>query len=162
MEHASSSSMGREREKQHYKRLGLMLGLSFVAMYTLMYAMVDIFGNVYGSLNQAYMAALMTSPMAIFEILLMGMMYPNRRRNALIVGASVIVFIFAWMFIRQQVAIGDRQFLRSMISHHAGALLMCEEASLEDREVKALCRTILTGQQAEIDQMKRILKRLDQ
>lgn len=145
----------------HYRRLGLMLGLSFVSMYALMYAMVDSFANVYGSLNQAYMAALMTAPMAILELALMGMMYPDRKRNMLILGIGIAVFLFSWMFIRQQVGIGDRQFLRSMIPHHAGAILMCEEASLEDPEVKKLCRGIITGQQAEIDRMETMLERLD-
>lgn len=144
----------------HYRRLGLMLVLSFVSMYALMYAMVDSFANVYGSLNQAYMAALMTAPMAILELALMGMMYPDRKRNMLILGIGIAVFLFSWMFIRQQVGIDDRQFLRSMIPHHAGAILMCEEASLEDPELKKLCRSIITGQQAEIDRMKTMLEKL--
>jgi hypothetical protein len=36
-------------------------------MYILMYAMVDRFGNVYSSLNQLYMAGLMTVPMIVID-----------------------------------------------------------------------------------------------
>jgi uncharacterized protein (DUF305 family) len=36
------------------------------------------------------------------------------------------------------VAVGDKQFLRSMIPHHAGAILMCEKASIKDAEIRAL------------------------
>jgi uncharacterized protein (DUF305 family) len=69
----------------------------------------------------------------------------------------------AWLFllIRQQTAITDRQFLRLMIPHHAGAILMCEQASLQDTEIKELCQTIISSQQAEIDQMKATLSELE-
>jgi len=59
-----------------------------------------------------------------------------------------------WILIRQQTAISDKQFLRSMIPHHAGAVLMCEQAPIQDSQLKKLCQTIISGQQAEIAQMK--------
>jgi uncharacterized protein (DUF305 family) len=37
---------------------------------------------------------------------------------------------------------------------------MCQEASLRDPELKALCGEIIKGQRREIDQMKAILPRL--
>jgi uncharacterized protein (DUF305 family) len=49
-----------------------------------------------------------------------------------------------------------------MIPHHAGAILMCEEAELQDADIEELCNTIITSQQAEIDQMKAKLQELDQ
>ena len=61
--------------------------------------------------------------------------------------------------IRTQTTIGDTAFLRSMIPHHSGAILMCEQASLKDAEIRELCRTIIAGQAAEIEQMKSILVR---
>jgi len=143
---------------RHYGRLLLMLGLSFLSMYVLMYAMVDARANVHPNLNQLYMAGLMTAPMAVIEILLMGAMYPDRKRNALIVGGALVALLGFWQLIRQQTAISDRQFLRSMIPHHAGALLMCREAPIEDPRIQALCRSILAGQQAEIDQMHALLE----
>jgi uncharacterized protein (DUF305 family) len=48
-----------------------------------------------------------------------------------------------------------------MIPHHAGAILMCGEAPVSDREIKRLCRTIIDCQQKEIDQMKAMLARLE-
>jgi hypothetical protein len=45
-----------------------MIGLSYVSMYLLMYAMVNRLGDVYNSLNQVYMAGLMTAPMVVIEI----------------------------------------------------------------------------------------------
>jgi uncharacterized protein (DUF305 family) len=70
---------------------------------------------------------------------------------------SVLAGVVFFTFIRQQVAISDQQFLRSMIPHHSGAILMCEGASLDDRRIKDLCKTIIAGQQAEIDQMRAML-----
>lgn len=151
----------RGADKGNYGRLLTMLALSFLAMYVLMYAMVNTLANALPSLNQAYMAGLMTAPMAILELLLMGGMYPDKRRNALILSAGVVVLALCWMAIRQQVAISDEQFLKSMIPHHAGAILMCQQASLHDPEVKRLCTGIVASQQAEIDLMKTKLTALE-
>jgi uncharacterized protein (DUF305 family) len=144
----------------HYVLLLTMTVLSFVSMYVLMYAMVDRAANVYGNLNQVYMAGLMTAPMVLIELAVMGAMYQNKRLNVAIMVAATVLGLLFFAGIRQQAAIGDTQFLKSMIPHHAGALLMCNEAPLTDAEIQQLCKTILAGQQAEIDQMKAILARL--
>jgi uncharacterized protein (DUF305 family) len=141
-------------------RLLLMAVIHFVLMFILMYAMVDIFNNIFLNLNQVYMAGIMTAPMLIMETILMGSMYENKRAVRIIMGVSVIVLIVFFIFIRQQTAINDREFLRSMIPHHAGAILMCKEASIQDSEIKTLCESIISSQQSEIEQMKAILDRL--
>jgi len=143
-----------------YRRLLIMAILSFISMYILMYAMVNVFGNVFNSFNQFYMAGLMTAPMIVIELLLMGAMYNDRSKNAVIIAASVILGVLFFVFIRQQTAITDTQFLRSMIPHHAGAILMCEQSPISDAEINELCQSIITSQQSEIDQMKEILERL--
>ena len=150
-------SSGAAAKPNHYVRLVWMTALSFVSMYTLMYAMVDSAGNIYNSFNQVYMAGLMTAPMVVIELLLMSGMYENKRLNALLVGVSVLAGIAFFTFIRQQTVIGDRQFLRSMIPHHAGAILMCEEATVHDQRVKNLCKGIIESQRSEIDQMRAML-----
>ncbi|HEV8369067.1 MAG TPA: DUF305 domain-containing protein [Pyrinomonadaceae bacterium] len=70
-----------------------------------------------------------------------------------------IVLLSSFLLIRKQTAISG-PFLRSMILHRAGAILMCEQASVQDQEIKDFCRNIISGQQAEIDQMKRRLAEL--
>lgn len=141
----------------HYGRLLAMVVLSFISMYILMYAMVDSFANVYPNFNQFYMAGLMAAPMLIIELLLMGSMYPNKKLNTVLIVAGVLALGLFWTLIRQQTAINDTQFLKSMIPHHAGALLMCEKAPIQDVQIQELCRTIISSQQAEINQMKTIL-----
>jgi len=148
-------------EKNHYRPLVIMVTLSYISMYLLMYAMVNSIDNVYPNFNQFYMAGLMTAPMLLIELFVMRGMYQNKQLNRAIIGGCVIVLAACFMLIRQQTAISDRQFLRSMIPHHAGAILMCQRASLRDEEIKKLCDSIISGQQAEIDQMRAKLRELD-
>ena len=159
--HQNSSDMSNMKEN-HYPKLLIMAILSFVSMYVLMYSMVNTIGNVFNNFNQFYMAGMMTAPMVVFELLLMGSMYPDKRLNVVILLVSLITLVGFFLFIRQQTAIGDNQFLRAMIPHHSGAILMCEQSSLQDPEIQALCDSIVLSQQGEIDQMKAILQRLDQ
>jgi uncharacterized protein (DUF305 family) len=137
--------------KQYYGHLAIMTALSFIAMFILMYAMVDRFANVYPNINQFYMAGLMAAPMVVIELLVMRAMYPDIRIN--------VIFFLG---IRAQTAVGDVQFVKSMIPHHAGAILMCGRATITDTELKKLCGEIMQGQRQEIEQMKKILARLNE
>ena len=148
-------------QSNHYIKLLVMAVLSFISMYVLMYAMVNRFVNVIPNINQFYMAGLMTAPMIIFEIVLMGAMYMNKKLNYFIIAISSVVLIVFFLFIRQQSAVSDKQFLKSMIPHHASAILMCEKSNIQDPEIKELCRSIISSQQEEIDQMKAKLKEFE-
>jgi uncharacterized protein (DUF305 family) len=147
-----------ENAMKHYVHLLIMAVLSFIAMYILMYAMVDRLENVYPNLNQAYMAALMAAPMVMIELVVMRSMYKHRTANIAIFAVSLLVFAASWFAIRQQTLIGDREFLKSMIPHHAGAILMCGEVELRAPDLKKLCSDIITSQQQEIDFMKAQLR----
>lgn len=152
-------------EKKHmngmYRKLAVMTFLSFIAMYLLMFAMIDNFGSFTNNINMVYMAGLMVAPMVVFEMLIMWAMYQNKTQNYAIIAGAVIAGILLFAFIRQQTLVSDRQFLRSMIPHHSGAILMCEQAALSDPEIQQLCQEIIQSQQQEINQMKSILDRLD-
>lgn len=88
-------------------------------------------------------------------------MYRDRRLNMLIAAGSLLAGLAFFLLIRQQAAITDAQFLRSMIPHHAGAILMCEQAPIQNAEISELCQQIIASQQSEIDQMKAILSELE-
>jgi hypothetical protein len=96
----------------------------------------------------------------MIELVDMRSMYKHRTANIAIFAASILVLAASWFAIRQQTLIGDNQFLKSMIPHHAGAILMCDQAALQDGEITKLCKEIISGQQKEIDQMKAVLRRL--
>ncbi len=142
-----------------YKKLLIMAVLSFISMYILMYAMVDKFANVIPNINQFYMAGLMAAPMVIIEIILMRDMYKNKNLNLIILAASAIALIAFFVCIRQQAGVSDRQFLKSMIPHHAAAILMCQKTEIKDSEIQALCNEIVSGQQEEIEQMKNMIEK---
>jgi uncharacterized protein (DUF305 family) len=147
---------------KHYRLLLVMGVLSFICMYTLMYAMVNKFANVFTNVNQFYMAGLMTMPMLIIEVLLMKQMYKNKRLNMMVILISALALVGFYFGIRKQVGVSDRQFLKSMIPHHAGAILMCNDANITDPEIKKLCEEIIASQEKEIAQMKAKLKELDE
>ena len=75
------------RGNRHYVHLAIMIALSFISMYALMYALVDRFANVYSNLNQFYIAGLMTAPIVVIELALMGSMYKNKTGNIVIVAS---------------------------------------------------------------------------
>lgn len=107
------------------------------------------------------MAGLMTMPMLILELAIMGGMYMNKKLNRVLFAIGFILLVAFFLGIRQQAAVGDKQFLKSMIPHHAAAILMGKEASVTDPEIKELIKNIITSQQTEIEQMKAKLKELD-
>jgi uncharacterized protein (DUF305 family) len=135
--------------------------ISFIAMYLLMYAMVDKLSNVIPNINQFYMAGLMTSPMLIIELLIMGSMYKNKKLNTIIMIASMAALVICFLFIRNQTFVSEKQFLKSMIPHHAAAILMVEKTQLTDPEIMKLANDIITSQQKEIDFMKSRLEQMD-
>jgi hypothetical protein len=153
-------AMSPEMVRMHYLMLGLNLLLSAIIMYLVMFTMIWTLRDFFNNLNTFYMALMMVSPMAMLMLLMTRMMYPDRKVNLILHAVFALVFILSFVGMRTQAAVGDRQFLRSMIPHHSGAILMCKEASVRDPEMRQLCGNIIRSQQAEIDQMKGILARL--
>lgn len=149
-----------EMSKGSYWRFGLELVIDFVIMYLVMYTMIATLGHFYLNLNNVYMTLMMVAPMAVVMLLSMRSMFPSRWANWVIVAVALVVFGISFWGMRSQAAIGDAEFVRSMVPHHSGAILMCREASLTDPELIALCDGIIAGQQSEIEQMQAILERL--
>jgi hypothetical protein len=149
-----------EMSKGGYWRFGLELVIDFVIMYLVMYTMIARLDHFYFNLNNVYMTLMMVAPMAVVMLLSMRSMFPSRRANWVIVAVAVVVFGISFWGMRSQAAIGDAEFVRSMVPHHSGAILMCREAFLTDPELIALCNGIIAGQQSEIEQMQAILERL--
>lgn len=146
--------------KPAYRSLALQTIVSGIIMYLVMFVMIDRLSSFYNNLNMVYMTLMMASPMVVLMIVAMPGMFPSKRLNTLLVAGSAVAFFGSLALIRTQTTIDDNAFLRSMIPHHSGAILMCEQANLSDPEVRKLCTGIIAGQAAEIEQMKRILERI--
>lgn len=154
--------MSPEMMRKHYWMFGLNMLLSTIIMYLVMFEMIRGSGEFIQNINFFYMALTMAAPMGVLMLLMMGSMYANKRLNIALHAALVLVFLLAFFAVRTQALVGDRQFLRSMIPHHSGAILMCNEAPISDPEIRELCfgpNGIIVSQEREIEQMKAILKR---
>lgn len=141
-----------------YKKLGLTLAISFCIMYTVMFLNVDDISHIYLSLTRFYMSLLMVTPMAIIMLVSMKSMYRNKKANVAIGTSSVVIFILALIFLRNQTFISDRQYMQAMIPHHSSAILTSKHAAIKNPEVKKLSLGIIESQEREIQQMKDLLE----
>lgn len=144
-------------QKMRVQKTLLMTAINFVIMYLLTYAAIASFDHLVPNINKAYMAAIMAAPMLAINLLMNASMYENQRALRIVLAASGLVFVLGFSFIRQQSFVGDEAFLRSMIPHHSSAILMCEQASIEDPEIVELCDAIITAQLEEIAIMEQLL-----
>ena len=148
---------------KHYTMLALNLAISLLIMYLAMFVMIWSSDEFFNNTNMLYMALVMWAPMGILMLLMMPMMYPNKKLNMVLLGSFALVLIFSFWAIRDQTLVGDRQFVRAMIPHHSGAITMCERASIRDQEIRDICfkpNGIIESQKREIAQMEAILERL--
>ena len=153
-----------EKHKKHntYSKFVSMLGLSFLAMYVTMYLNTYAIDHVYFSLTRFYMTCLGIATMAVIMLLVMLRMYTNRKKNIAIVVASFIVFSSALFLVRTQSPIvGDVLWMKAMIPHHSIAILTSERADIKDPEVRKLADDIIKAQKKEIEEMKMMIKRLE-
>jgi uncharacterized protein (DUF305 family) len=127
-----------------------------------MFVMIDSLQSFYNNLNMFYMTLMMVAPMVVLMIAAMMHMFRSRAANMALMAVAFIAFFGSFALIRTQTTIGDTAFLRSMIPHHSGAVLMCQRANLTNPEIVELCKTIIKSQRGEIDQMKSILARFAQ
>ena len=161
MQHETNAhaAMGADMKRKHYLMLGLNLLLSAVIMYLGMFAMIWSGGEFIQNINFFYMALIMWAPMSVVMLWTMKSMYRSNSLNLGLYVLFAVVFVLSLWGMRDQLLVGDRQFLRSMIPHHSGAILMCERSNLADPEIRSLCDGIVRGQAQEIAQMKAILAR---
>lgn len=148
-----------QRMESGYGSLALQTAISGVIMYLVMFVMIDRSSSFYNNLNMLYMTLMMVAPMVVLMILAMKDMFPSKALNGALIAASLVAFFGGFALIRTQTTIGDVQFLRSMIPHHSGAVLMCEQAKLTDPEIRSLCANIVRSQREEIAQMEAMLAR---
>lgn len=164
VEHGNrNAQMNEQTMRHHYMMFGLNAVLSFIIMYVGMFAMIWSTAHFFNNLNMVYMSLIMLGPMTIVMLLTMGMMLKNMKLNMILYAASTLIFLLSFSAMRAQGEVGDRQFIRAMIPHHSGAILMCNRASLRDQEIRDICfkpNGIVDSQTREITQMKQILQRL--
>lgn len=145
-----------------YTKFFLMLGCSFIAMYITMYLNTYAIDHVYFSMTRFYMVCLGISTMAVIMWFFMRNMYTNKKKNIGILVGSLLLFIGALGLVRVQApVVGDLLWLKGMIPHHSIAILTSERADIKDPEVRKLADAIIEAQRKEIEEMKIMIKRLE-
>lgn len=146
--------------RRPYRSFSIEMLVDFLIMYFVMYTMIATLDHLYLNINNVYMTLMMVAPMTLVMLLGMRHMFPSRRLNLAIAAGAVVVFVASFIAMRTQGAVGNEQFLRSMIPHHSGAILMCERSAITDPEIRNLCEQIVRSQQQEIAQMQTLLAKL--
>lgn len=146
--------------KMSYKKFIIMMIISFFIMYIVMFLNMDSLAHYHTSITRVYMAILMVAPMAVVMMLMMGKMYPDKKKNTGIIIAGAVVFIIVLAALRTQTPVSDVQYMKAMIPHHSSAILTSKYANIKDPEVKKLSEEIIKTQEEEIAQMEAILERM--
>lgn len=144
-----------------YTTFLLMLAVSAVCMYLTMYLNTFTIDHIYFSWTRMYMTLIGVGGMAIVMFLFMQKMYKNKVKNVAIILGSLAVMIISTILVKTQTPIDDVKWLKAMIPHHSTAILTSSRADIQDPEVKALANEIIQAQEREIEEMKAMIKRLE-
>ena len=133
----------------------IMIVIMFISgLLSSMNMWVDKLSDIRFHLNDIYMSLLMCS----WSLVFMGIYYINI--SMLIFGVTFTIIII--YFIRNQIFIGETEYLKGMIPHHSMAVLMSnklmEKVKNNDETVsritERLIKNIINGQNDEIRLMK--------
>lgn len=150
-----------KKGKNNYTKFMIMLAGSFIAMYITMYLNTYQIDHVYFSLTRLYMTCLGIAAMSLIMFFTMRKMYRNKKKNVSIVVGSILLFVTALGLVRaQKPIVGDVLWMKAMIPHHSIAILTSERADIKDPEVKQLAEDIIEAQRREIEEMKKMIERL--
>lgn len=144
-----------------YLRFLLMLLGSGVSMYVTMYFNTYEMSHVYFSWTRFYMTLIGICGMALVMFFFMKHMYKDKAKNMAIVLGSLGIMALSTFLVRQQIPIGDTEWMRAMIPHHSIAILTSTQADLKDPEVRKLAEEIIKAQEREIKEMKEMIQRLE-
>ena len=150
-----------EMKSGGYLKFALMIATSIAVMWILMYLNTYELEHVFFSETRFYMAFVMGAAMAVIMLLFMLNMYKNRNVNAAILVGSLIVFAGALWLVRSQATVEDVSWMKAMIPHHSIAILTSERANITDPRVRKLADEIIEAQRREIDEMKALIKDLE-
>ncbi|WP_314518918.1 DUF305 domain-containing protein [Xanthocytophaga agilis] len=100
--------------------------------------------------------------MAILILLMVPKTYTSMKMNNIIMGASGVVFLVSLIFLQNQTFMKDTQYLKAMIPHHSAAIMTSKTVTIKDPRVIKLSQQILHSQEDQLDQMKKLLKEMQQ
>jgi uncharacterized protein (DUF305 family) len=144
-----------------YGRFFAMIATSTVVMFVLMYLNTYALDHVTYSQTRTWMAIYMGAVMAIIMIGYMWSMYENTSANVAIAVGSAVIFATSLWLVRSQETVGDISYMKAMIPHHSIAIMTSERAQIRDPRVRELADEIIEAQVREIDEMKQLIRDLE-
>ena len=144
-----------------YGKFGAMIATSTVVMFGLMYLNTYASEHIFFSETRFYTAFVMGATMAVIMLLFMLNMYKNWKINATVLIGSAVIFAGALWLVRSQQTVEDVSWMKAMIPHHSIAILTSERARISDPRVRKLAGEIIEAQRREIDEMKSLIKDLE-
>lgn len=140
-----------------YARFAAMIVVSTIVMFGLMYLNTYALDHVWFSQTRTWMAFVMGAVMAVIMLAFMWSMYENKRVNAAIIAASVVIFAGALWLVRSQETVTDVAYMKAMIPHHSIAIMTSERAHIRDPRVRKLADGIIEAQVREIGEMEQLI-----
>lgn len=140
----------------------VMFIMSFLIQYFFMSTITtNSFVNITNSYGKVYLSVIMALTMILTEVLLHDHHYGVFSVKTYSVILS-IMFLFIYLY-RNQIAIGDKQYLEEMIEHHSMALLTSEKIlkKTDNYKVAKIAKNISQQQQDEINSMRSLIQEID-
>ncbi len=126
----------------------------------IMFLNVEEADHIYLNMTRFYMSLLMICAMPVLMIVMMPLMYSDKKANIIIMISSIVVFAFAFIGVHKQFLIGDIQYMKGMIPHHSIAIMTSKNAHIKDARVRKLADGIIETQEKEIAEMKAMIDSL--
>ncbi len=156
-DHATVSSehpSKHEMMKMSWGKFAAMIGVSTLIMFPLMYQLVYTPDHATFSLTRLISAVVMGCVMAVIMLAFMWKMYEGQGMKLAVLTGSIIAGVSVLAVNRQQLLIGDVDFMKSMIPHHSIAINNARKADIRDPRVRKLADGIISAQVKEIAEMK--------
>lgn len=148
---------GHEAMKMGWSRFFAMIGVSTLVMFPLMYQLIYAVDHATFSLTRLVSSFVMGCVMAVIMLAFMWKMYDGQAMKLAVLIGAIVVGVITLAINRQQMLIGDVDFMRSMIPHHSIAINNARKADIHDPRVRRLADGIITAQVKEIAEMKLLI-----
>jgi hypothetical protein len=140
--------------KMGWGRFFAMIVTSTIVMFPLMYQLVYSADHATFSLTRLVSSVVMGCVMAVIMLGFMWKMYAGPRAKLAILVGSIVLGVIILGINREQMLIGDVDFMESMIPHHSIAINNARKAAIRDPRVRKLADGIIRAQVKEIAEMK--------
>jgi hypothetical protein len=155
--HSNGKMHSKGKMPMGWGRFAAMLVTSTVIMFFLMYQLVYSFDHATFSLNRLVASLIMGCVMTVVMLGFMWPMYQGTGTKIAVVSIAALAGAALLYVNRNQVLIGDTDFMRSMIPHHSIAINNARKAGIRDPRVRELADVIIESQLREISEMESLI-----